>query len=451
LDYDEGLFLFIGHFYQDNLIEGITNNFVLYSDIPFNQPPIVSVMYAIIYSIFPIDFIYGRIFNVFLASFSIIILYLIVKNIWDYKAGLVASFIYAIDPTFVLGVLMNMDASVWFFLSLSILGLVKAIKKDTYVWHIIAGITFGLDMLTKWTLVIVPITYVFLYAYINLKDNYDYKNLEKLIIVGKKVGVATISAFIIFLPWILLMIVGNNFDILFMHLGRFTPLSSLNSIYQTWANSPFIFLFTVYSFIFYFKNNKDFRIPLIFGLIIIFPFYLLMPRYYDYSPMLIFSIILFAKPLSFLFEEVFEILTKLKSNKFNFGKLEFSSQSLMTFLLIFTMIGTNIGETIQESFFDNDRTVQETVDFFSKNIPENATVICTPEFGALLLPRTFVDQYAGSLGDNYYFIYSIINTKGSEAIRQGPNTGLAEYENITYIFTPIKRINDVTIYIINSN
>ena len=442
LDYDEGLFLVLGNLYKNNgILTGILDNFPQISGVTFNQPPLVSLLYSLLYSFFPLDYGIGRFVNVLLSSFCIILIYIIIKEIWNSETGLVAAIIIMIDPTLVMGILMTMDGLTTFIFCVSCLATVKAIKTDIITWHLIAGASFGLCMLTKWTLAIVPITYVVFYAYYSFWVN---KN-KRSVIIRNIVASASI-AFAIFLPWFIWMGLKGYLPIIFGHTHHIRIMNPFNSLYQTWKYSPILLLLSIFAFMYYFINHKETRILLLYSFFVIFPFFLILPRYYDYSPVLYLLTILAAKPSTILFENSFSLVSRLKKSIFDLDRIKVDYDILLSTVIIMLLIGANGGFIVKTAIFDQDKTIQQTAAFIEDNITESAVIICPSHFGALLIPRHWISSYQETLGDQYFLIFTPNKLYYSATYIEGVEKGFVTENSRTYSFEKFATINDVTIY-----
>ena len=447
LDYDEGLFLVIGLVNRnEGLLEGIITNFPNSYGIPLDHPPLVPLFYSLLYSFFPFSYITGRLANVILSSFSIILIYFIVREIWDYKTGLVAAFIVTIDPTLVMGIWMTMDALTNLVFCISCFITIKAIKSNDIKWHLIAGISFGVCMLTKWTLVFLPISYVAYYLYYSIMINKN-NPLESI----RNVIISASIAFSIFLPWFIWMGVSGVFPRIFFLAGYLTRLTNpLNNTFQTWRYSPFILFIAIFSFMYYFLNHKETRLPLLYSLLVIYPLFLLFPRYYDYATILYLFIILGAKSTTDLFDQAFSFFIKIRQSIFNLDNLQVDFHILLSTTIIILLVGVNNGIIVQEVIFEKDQTIQQTVQYIKGNWSENTTIISSPQFAALLIPHPWISNYHGKLGSNYILIYTPIDEYTPNII-EGVKKGFITENDTTYLFIRDTEINDVTIFQIALN
>jgi 4-amino-4-deoxy-L-arabinose transferase-like glycosyltransferase len=92
-DYDEGVYSLAGRF--------ISQGFVPYRDFLLAHPPLHNLMLAAVYRIFGYNFFYGKILSVILSLAAVVLVYIIVKRLFNRQAGLLAASIMAISPDMV--------------------------------------------------------------------------------------------------------------------------------------------------------------------------------------------------------------------------------------------------------------------------------------------------------------------------------------------------------------
>ncbi|MFX0070558.1 MAG: ArnT family glycosyltransferase [Candidatus Hermodarchaeota archaeon] len=454
IGFDEGIFLSIAIDYNiTSLIDGIFMNFAYhdFSSAPLNQPPLVSIQYTILYSFFPKTYLFGRIMAVILSSFCVILIYYSIKNIWDYKAGLVGAFLVAIDISFSMAVLMDMDSLTSFIFCFTCFAISKVYSDDSLKWHIFSGFCFGLCMLTKWNLVVLPLLYVFLYSYrIFLKRN-QLSEREKLTAL-RNITCSAGTGLAIFLPWFFLMGAKGYLPILFGHTKKLKLQTVYEIIYLMWRRSPFLVILGTFAFLFYFLKNKDSRIPLL-GFPFILLYLSLMPRYHDFSVALYLFVILAAKPTTLLVEKTLENLLELINQ---FQGLNTSVDVKPTSALLLALICLSVGLNsmyYQDALWEQNRTVQNTAEYVKSIANENTIVICTPEFGALLYPRKTHYINFELLREGYFLIYTpLYESYTTKIIRKGVASGVCvTIENRTVFFDLLKEIDDVSVYRLYEN
>lgn len=350
-----------------------------------------------------------------------------------------------IDPTLASGILMSLDGLTSFFLCLSCRLIVKTLKNDKLRWHFITGVSFGLCMLTKWTLTIVPVTYVIFYLYYSIwvNDNDRFESLRNVIVCAS-------VAFAIFLPWFFWMGIIGVLPFIFVTGNNIRITNPLNSLYKTWTHSPLLLVLTIFAFLFFFINRKKTRFPLAWVFFVIFPFFLLMPRYYDFAPIFYCFVILAAKPCTYFFEQTYDFFTELKMSKFNLNNITVKHHQLLSVTIVMLVFTTNSGMITKEALYDSDQTVQQTVKYIKNTTTENTVIISPPHFGALVAPRPWYSTYSDSVGNGYLLIYSPLIPYTQKYI-DGVKNGFISENSEIFLFIKIEIINDVEIYRIQIN
>jgi len=87
-DKDTGVFLYIG--------ELVSENKVPYKDSWDHKPPLIYFLNALIFKFFPKEIISITIFECFWIIFTIILVYLFCRNIWDFKTSFLTSILFAL-------------------------------------------------------------------------------------------------------------------------------------------------------------------------------------------------------------------------------------------------------------------------------------------------------------------------------------------------------------------
>lgn len=145
----------------------------------FHHPPIF------IYSLSLIKIIFGSKWEIFLpilaAVFTSLAVFLIGKELYSERVGLLASFFFSVCP-----ISLHTSTKIWLdsllglFCALSIYCALRAVKKEVFTWYILSGISLGLAILTKCTaLGIVPAV-----VYILFKNGFSKKNNYGILILG---------------------------------------------------------------------------------------------------------------------------------------------------------------------------------------------------------------------------------------------------------------------------
>lgn len=437
IDVDEGFFLQMGYeFSSTSIIDPIIQNFPIDRFDHFNQPPLVSILYVFTYWIFPLDPIYGRLVSALLSSLCIVLAFLIMKNIWDSKEGLIAASIIALDPSFNMQILMNMDSLTNFIFCCTVLAIIKVIKTDSLNWHIISGVFFGLCMLTKWNLAILPLIYVGIYIY-----NFLYIEKNDSNYIFKRLFITTCIALSIFLPWFLLMWNVGAIPTLFGHLKTQYALRMLFKLSETWLLSSFLVIFMISGLIYNFLKENKLRLPLLVFLFVLCPFYLLMPRYNDYALLLYFFVILAIKPVEILINQSYDYIKVLKNYFSTKNDLEINFNGIFSLVIIGLFILANFGFIAQSSLIESDYSVQESINYVIKSTNDDITVICPRQFGPLLYPRNVIySRQISEIGEGHILIYSYLEAYDPLLI-SAIEKGSVEYNDTTYNFVLLKKVN----------
>ena len=183
--------LFTRHIDNDEVIlrvlaEKVSENF---SDYSLQDTAILNQLPRVVYDrpLFhhPPLFIYGLIlFKVFLgvkfqillpvfaAALTVLVIFAIGKELYDDNAGLIAALIFSVCP-----IVLHASTKIWIdalltlFCTLSVYLSILAVKKERVLWYILAGVSFGMAVLSKISAlpILAPIAYLFLKKPLNKK------------------------------------------------------------------------------------------------------------------------------------------------------------------------------------------------------------------------------------------------------------------------------------------
>lgn len=144
-DYDEGAYSTGARF--------ISQGFLPYRDFTMVHPPLYDLVLASIYKIFGFNFFYGRYLSVILSLICIVLVYLIVKKLFNPTAALIASAAFALFPGLTLfwyravqealGITLVLTA-IWFATD-------YIVKKEHQKRLFFSGLFLGLALATKYT------------------------------------------------------------------------------------------------------------------------------------------------------------------------------------------------------------------------------------------------------------------------------------------------------------
>jgi len=152
---------------------------------------------SIIYEIFGITQLASRLAALIFGSFSIIVIYLLSREFFDEKVGLIAAFLLAIAPFHIKNTVAEMDVMTMFFVLIAMFLFVRALKADKLGYFIMSGIFLGLAVYTKvYPLLFIPSLLIF-FVYWNKKENkiiFSKKNVKRIIIFLFTIFIFTIPA-----------------------------------------------------------------------------------------------------------------------------------------------------------------------------------------------------------------------------------------------------------------
>jgi len=146
-DYDEGAYSLGGKL--------ISQGYLPYRDFVLVHPPLYDMALAAVYRIFGYNFFYGRYFSVALSFACLILVYLIVKKLYNPTAGLVAALLFTIFPGFDLLWYRVVQEPLGIFLTLLALfcasGYIRSREHRNHL--ILSGLCLGLAVATKYTFI----------------------------------------------------------------------------------------------------------------------------------------------------------------------------------------------------------------------------------------------------------------------------------------------------------
>ena len=170
------------------------------------HPPLYVWFTALAFYLFGISEFSVRFFSAFLGLGSMIMVYLIAKNIFNSKIAFFSTLLLLVNPFFTFWTMQGQfDSALSFFSSAVFYFYIISAKKNTNNNIIFAGLMLGLALMTKLFVALYVLIVILLYEYFG-KDKINWKNIFKLFCISA----------IIALPWHLFMIVSHsNFDMFF--------------------------------------------------------------------------------------------------------------------------------------------------------------------------------------------------------------------------------------------
>ena len=150
----------------------------------------------IMYRLFGMTQLTSRIASLLFGSFSILIIYLLSREFFSEKVSFIAAFLLAIAPFHTRSTIAEMDAMVMFFVLLSMLVFVRALKTSKNYYYILSGIFIGLGIYTKvYPLLFIPSLLLY-FVYFNFKAGKEIVTKENI----KKVAIFLVTVFIFTIP-----------------------------------------------------------------------------------------------------------------------------------------------------------------------------------------------------------------------------------------------------------
>ncbi len=135
------------------------------------------------YKIFGFGDFGARFVSLIFGSFSIILMFLFVKEMFNEKIGLIAAFLLTFSPFHISQTVPEMDVTVMFFIFFSMFLFVKALKQNKNLLFIFSGIMMGIAILIKiYAFLFIPV--LLLYAFYHIKKNkINYKIFIKPVLL----------------------------------------------------------------------------------------------------------------------------------------------------------------------------------------------------------------------------------------------------------------------------
>ena len=199
-DYDEGAYSLGGKL--------ISQGFLPYRDFVLVHPPLYDLALAAIYKIFGYNFFYGRYFSVALSFACLILVYLIIKKLYNPTAGLVAALLFTVFPGFDLLWYRAVQEPLGIFLVLLALFFAGSYIKSREHRNnlVLSGLCLGFAIATKYTFI--PAMTGFAFGIWVISTDWKLSNLPSffsgllkrdvwLLIAGTVVGFFLITGFFI--------------------------------------------------------------------------------------------------------------------------------------------------------------------------------------------------------------------------------------------------------------
>ena len=367
-----------------------------------------------------------RFMSILFGSLSIIILYLMTKELFNKKTALFASLILTLSSYHIIMSLAEMDTSMIFFVLLSMYLLIKALKEQKNVFYILSSLFLGIAIMIKQIATLfAPIFFLFIlyYKYKNKDFKLSLKSLFYFIII---IFIAVIPI----LTFNYLLYKDKNLVDLqfsrFLGIGKETYSSieatlkpfSFKDLFFSYANHPpglvegwsilykdasLILILGLIGLTISFKRNKDFSLLLLSSLLI--PFIFL-------SGTSLLSIhFVFAIPLLCLFSaNILEFITLKLENKFK----------KVSYLIMILIIISSLFFIQKENLFRDKNEITKVIEFKKDKIDDNSLVIVDS--------RVYRGRIVLAFNDKHYLEANYLNNLLQDQDKlQGEFTSLNTY------------------------
>ena len=357
----------------------------------WDQPPMWYFLTDIAYKILGTTQLASRFASVIFGAFSIILVFLIAKEIFkNKKIALIAGFLIAVSPYLIKNNLAEMDATVMFFILAAVFLFIRGLEKNKFYLLMVSIAFLGISLLTK------HYALLFLPAFFLIFIENKYRNKEK---IGKIIRQAVVLG-IVFAIFILPIFASNYLlykdkGFLDFQFNRLIGLGSEKSAqYYSWAagwneksdyrgfflgNSrnyytktptalvslgymfygcPIIFILGILGLLFFYRKNKIYFA--FFAILFLVPWFMmgsvsLLPKHY------LFGTLLLSLPAAVFISTIQE-------------KFKIRLRYILIAVLIFNLIylGSSLNTSGQ---FYSTSSIQKMISFKQQNILPNALVI----------------------------------------------------------------------------
>lgn len=343
----------------------------------------------VFYKIFGVGQFSSRIPSIIFGTLSILLIFLLTKEFFGKKAGIIAALLLATSPFHLKFTISEMDVMASFFVLISIFLFVKAIKTENNLKFIISGIFLGLGILTKlYPLLFIPVLVIFgLYKNYKIKGKiFDKKIIKGLILF---LGVAFIfcipmlaNNYLLYkdkgiMDFIFTQSLGlgkekaaqfyswdagwgakHDWKGFFLGNSRYVPTktpASLHALGYVLFSDYIVFILGVLGLAYCCFKKRSYL--LLFCLIFLFVFSYLA------------SIILLSKHYLFL------LIFLIPPAAVLISKIPIRLRYIMIFILVFNLIFLGYNSPYTPTHFYGTNAIAKTIDFKDKNIGENSLIV----------------------------------------------------------------------------
>ena len=353
-----------------------------------DEAPIWFFLTDLIYKIFEVNMFSARFLSILFGSLSILVIYLIGKELFNKRVALFASFLLTFSAYHIIMTLAEMDIAMTFFFLLSMYFLIKALKTNKNKLFLLSWIFLGIAILTKTIALMFIPAYVIFLIYYNLKNKSEVKVSKKLF---KTIFIFAIVIFVMVIPILTFNYllykdkgIGDLQFSRFLGLGKDTYASIEATLKPFRVNDLFLsyngrrpglldgisfyyvfdfvlFILAIFGLIIIFNRNKTFSLLLL--LIFLFPFIFLsgtslLPYHFAFG-IPIFAL-LAANTLDFIIEKTKKIRIKTK---------------IITYLLLILILVSSILFINKQGVFSGKSEVTNIMSYNKDNIENDALVI----------------------------------------------------------------------------
>ncbi len=354
----------------------------------------------VFYSLFGISQLTSRLAALIFGSLSIIVLYLLIKELFDERAGLIGALLLAVSPFHIKYTISEMDVMAVFFVFFGMYLFIKGLKDEKKNLYLFSGISLGLAIFTKvYALLFIPVfvSYYFYFIHKKQKKFIDNSSLKKLFLF-------LVVTFIFCVPSLThnyLLYKDKGFmDLIYtnalgygrekaaqyyswdtgwghgadwkgfffgksIHLGGDPLPSSIYALKIIWNGDPVIFLLGIFGIFYCFiKKRREYLVILALTLIFVFAYLaarILLAKHY------IFLLFLFIPPAGFMLSQLFFMI----KNKV----VSFRLRYLLIIIIIINLIILGFKTPVNLTPFYTSSEISQLMKFKEDKIPHSGLIV----------------------------------------------------------------------------